>query len=766
MSTFYVSPVGSGKQDGSSWANAASINKLAKIVDSAEAGSTVLLRADAGAYTVSQSINLRGGGTGDQPITIRGVDGAGNDMKAVFVGDRAAVYSPSAAQGTEVFRLLDGADHLTFENMSFQNVSNAFRLAGTITDITVEDMTATNVSRFMDNLVTGSAKSADVSDLTIRDVTVDGFAKGVVRLQYDSHDVVIERVNGDSQHIDGANFAIGVALDGTVHDVVIRDTSMGNITDTTNRYRNGDGFATEENVYNVRFERTYAYNNTDSGYDIKSSSTVLVDAVSENNTRNFRFWATDTAGNNLTSINPYYHGGSSTSSGVWLNTGAKVSIDGLSFVEDDGAEPLVDLYYPNATLNLSNAVSNVLAGAIHLSATSLLNGVIVPLKEKAEKDLNLLGDGGDNRLDGGNGNDRIDGGGGADTMRGFLGNDTYLVDHAKDVVVEDAAGGHDTVRTGLSQYTLAANVEDLVYSGTGRFTGTGNDLDNRLTGGAGSDKLDGRAGNDILDGGSGADTMTGGLGDDTFLVDHAGDAVVEGTSMGNDTVLTRLASYTLTKNVENLTYTGTDAFAGTGNTAANTLTGGAGNDTLDGGSGADRLVGGKGNDTYMVDNVGDVVVEAAGAGTDTIVSRISLTLSDNVETLTLTTTASITGTGNGLDNVIVGNAGLNVLDGGSGRDVLTGLGNNDTFVFRAGQADGDVVTDFTGAGSAKGDVLKFIGYGNATLTHSTDAAHPDWYVITPDAAHGGAAAAETIQIVGVTDLDLLIGKGHNDILFA
>lgn len=766
MSTFYVSPVGSGRQDGSSWANAASINKLTAIVESAEAGSTVLLRADAGAYTVSQSINLRGGGTGDQPITIRGVDGAGNDMKAVFVGNRAEVYSPSAAQGMEVFRLLDGADHLKFENMSFQNVSNAFRLAGTITDITVEDMAATNVSRFMDNLVTGSAKSADVSDLTIRDVTVDGFAKGVVRLQYDSHNVVIERVNGDSQHIDGANFAIGVALDGTVHDVVIRDTSMGNITDTTNRYRNGDGFATERGVYSVRFERTYSYNNTDAGYDIKSSSTILVDAVSENNTRNFRFWGTDTVGEDLTSINPYYHGGSNTSSGVWLNTGAIVSIDGLTFIEDDSVEPLVDLYYSNATLNLSNAVSNVLAGAIHLSATSLLNGVIASFKEKAEKGFTLLGDNTDNRLEGGNGNDCLDGGGGADTMKGYLGNDTYVVDHAKDVVAEDAAGGHDTVRTGLSQYTLASNVEDLVYFGTGRFAGNGNDGDNRLTGGAGSDKLDGKVGNDILDGGAGADTLTGGLGDDTFLIDQADDVVVEGWNKGNDTVLTRLSSYTLTKNVENLTYTGIAAFAGTGNTSANTLTGGAGNDTLDGGSGADRLVGGKGNDTFMVDRAGDVVIEAAGGGTDTIVSRISLTLSDNVENLTLATPVSINGTGNGFDNVIVGNAGLNVLDGGAGRDVLTGLGNKDTFVFRAGQADGDMVADFTGAGAAKGDVLKFIGYGNATLTHSPDLAHSDWYVITPDVAHGGAAAAETVQILGVTDLDLLIGKGHNDILFA
>ncbi|MGO7199775.1 hypothetical protein ACCT14_34625, partial [Rhizobium brockwellii] len=84
-----------------------------------------------------------------------------------------------------------------------------------------------------------------------------------------------------------------------------------------------------------------------------------------------------------------------------------------------------------------------------------------------------------------------------------------------------------------------------------------------------------------------------------------------------------LASYTLGSDVENLTYTGTAAFTGTGNSLANTIKGAAGADTLDGKSGADILIGGAGNDTYIVDNDGDVVTEGLNEGGDLIKTTLS-----------------------------------------------------------------------------------------------------------------------------------------------
>src|SRR5262249_55039934 len=114
------------------------------------------------------------------------------------------------------------------------------------------------------------------------------------------------------------------------------------------------------------------------------------------------------------------------------------------------------------------------------------------------------------------------------------------------------------------------------------------------------------------------------------------------------------------------------------------IQGNGGDDVLDGGPGADQMSGGVGNDTYFVDNVGDQVIEVADEGIDTVKSSISYTLAPNVENLTLTGIAAINGTGNELNNVIVGNAAANTLNGGDGNDTLNGGAGADTMNGGAG----------------------------------------------------------------------------------
>jgi Ca2+-binding RTX toxin-like protein len=282
-------------------------------------------------------------------------------------------------------------------------------------------------------------------------------------------------------------------------------------------------------------------------------------------------------------------------------------------------------------------------------------------------------------------------------MFGGAGNDVYFVDGG-DGVIENANEGNDTVFS-IVDLRLAANVENLVLQGSA-MQGGGNSLNNVLTG---------NAGNNILDGDVGADVMFGGVGNDFYFVDSGIDGVIENANEGIDTVFTTV-DLRLAANVENLVLQGS-ALQGGGNSLNNALQGNAGNNILDGDAGADVMFGGAGNDAYFVDNTGDLVFENVGEGADAVFSTVDYTLMAAVETLVLQGSGNLSGTGNGLANGIAGNSGDNVLDGGAGADVLQGNAGNDTFVFNAGQADSDMILDFTGNGAQAGDSLRFVGFG-------------------------------------------------------
>jgi serralysin len=192
---------------------------------------------------------------------------------------------------------------------------------------------------------------------------------------------------------------------------------------------------------------------------------------------------------------------------------------------------------------------------------------------------------------------------------------------------------------------------------------TGNDIlkgtvgDDEILGLAGDDRLRGLSGNDRLDGGDGVDLLKGGFGND----------VIDG-GKGDDTF--------------------------SGGEGADLLRGGEGTDILDGGKGADQLVGGLGDDTYIVDNVGDVLRERREQGIDTVQSSVSYKLTANLENLTLTGTDALNATGSRFNNTLTGNGANNLLQGLSGSDRLFGDAGDDTL---DGGLDGDLMSG--GAGS-------------------------------------------------------------------
>jgi len=369
-------------------------------------------------------------------------------------------------------------------------------------------------------------------------------------------------------------------------------------------------------------------------------------------------------------------------------------------------------------------------------------------------------------LGGGGGNDILNGGAGADTMSGGAGNDTYVVDNAKDVVID--SDGKGTIQSTISidlnlpAYGGIDNVQLLgmaAINATGNGDPnllTGNPGANKLSGGDGNDTLSGDLGNDTLDGGKGADSMQGGMGNDTFVVDNAGDVVAD--AGGIDTVLSSVTYTIVDPNVENLTLTkGAGDIDGTGNSAANVITGNEGANHLDGLGGADTMIGGLGNDTYFVDNAGDKVTEAAGGGTDTVHSTAAAyTLTANVEALVLDP-GGIAGTGNTLNNTLTGNAGDNTLDGGTGADSMIGGAGNDTYIV---DNAGDTITEAAGGGG-----------GNDTIkaSISIDLANPNYANVENVTLTGAGALSATgdagaNHLVGNSGANTLTGGDGNDTL--
>ena len=341
----------------------------------------------------------------------------------------------------------------------------------------------------------------------------------------------------------------------------------------------------------------------------------------------------------------------------------------------------------------------------------------------------------------------------------------------------------------------------------------GNDF---LQGSKRRDLLDGGDGNDTLDGKEGNDVLRGGQGNDTYRVDSKKDRVIERRNRGNNDRIQAFSSYTLTNNqhIETLILkrarrsgtlgSGLPILIGIGNKFANKIRGNrtdnvlrgrqgndrligrAGDDVLHGGIGSDILRGGKGNDVYSLDNVGDRIKEAVGRGIDEVQSSISYVLGDNLEHLFLSGNGSISGTGNALDNRIIGTSSNNTLsgkagddhlDGRAGRDHLNGGAGNDHISGGNGNdwLDGGIGRDVLEGGngddvyiveSSNDHVIEIADQGidtvQASINHTLGAFVENLLLL--GTANEGIGNGLANELIGNDSDNILSGEGSDDIL--
>ncbi|MGD9814745.1 MAG: M10 family metallopeptidase C-terminal domain-containing protein [Hyphomonadaceae bacterium] len=357
----------------------------------------------------------------------------------------------------------------------------------------------------------------------------------------------------------------------------------------------------------------------------------------------------------------------------------------------------------------------------------------------------LTGNGGVDNLIGGEGNDTLIGGAGGDTLNGGAGRDraSYAASGAAVTVnlhAQTAAGGDAAGDTLISiEDATGSAFDDTFVSSTAA---------NNFVGGAGSDTV------------SYANAVAG------VIVDLGSGASWDGSV--NDTF----------SSIENAIGSNfADRFIST--SAANTFTGGGGSDTIsyfsatqgviinmqagltwdgvvnDVISGIENMIGGMGNDQLWGD-AGDNVISGGAGGSDVLAGfggfdTVDYRLSATGVIIDMGSGASWDGVvndflyafhgaiGSNYADDFRGTGGVDVIDGGAGADLLLGNDDADTFVFRAGQANGDTIIDFAGQGAVTGDSFLFVGYGAGATFTQIDATH--WLITS-----GNGLITETITL--------------------
>jgi Ca2+-binding RTX toxin-like protein len=604
------------------------------------------------------------------------VSGANSDGGALTL--KTNVTLNGERMGLTTLKLADGSSN---DGVGLIHTSaNANTSGATISNLTLDGNKA-NTSGTVDGIVTGSATggTAHTTGLTVSGVELQNFSGDGLRAQ---------------------------AL-----------TTYSQVSDSLAHDNDGDGFATEFKVEQVRpdditFSDNKAYRNQGDGFDIVSGP---------GNASPFTFLsndAYDNAGNGIlltgvASDHRYVQGGI-VGGEVHGNGGTGIQVQGFqgigvshTEIHDNGKQGIALLGTDYAAVYQNYIHDNAQGGP----AAEMLVDTFTNAQGQtyaADKNYDLV----DNVIVGGN-------------------QSTYGLEdrHASEGSYYRPFYGNVISHTQQGQ-VLSDLDHVTTYSQKTTFTFLGSDGADHLVGtpstewmqaGRGRDVLEGGAGNDVLDGGQGADRLTGGAGDDVFVYARRQDSYASTAGNTHDRILDFDAAH------DQLDLTALRLKGlGDGHNGTLQLSYNSSNDTtylqsLDADAGGYR---------FKLALSGDY----QGSLTDAnFYGRWDGT--SRADTFTTTREGGALLVGHGGDDTLTGGVGNDRLQGDAGADRLTGGEGHDTFVYKAlsdsyaNDTDGtrhvDQLIDFSQGGGDLIDVsaLGFTGIGNGhgdTLTWSYD----------------------------------------------
>jgi Ca2+-binding RTX toxin-like protein len=644
---------------------------------------------------------------------LKGVGNTGNDILTAD-GSAADTLVGNSAAGADTFVVNNTADFITETNSGtaatvYSSVSYVLSAAH-IESLVLTSSGIEGIGETSNNItITDDAGNNVLESAIGADTFVDNAGNDVFVVN-NTGDVVTENVSGTAAEvISTVSWTLGTKVDSlSLEGISSSLTGIGN-TDSDVLSDVGGPFADTLIGNSSIGGDTFVLNNTgDTITEVNSGTTAAIEA-SFNYTLGAGFDQLTLIGlSNLVGV------GNTLNDILTSNTGADTLIGNSS----SGADTFI-------VNNLEDSITETNTGTAVLVQSSV-NWTLGTSFDQ----LTLIGS--SNLVGVGNtGNDILISNTGMDTLVGnsSTGADTFVVNNLGDSLTEKNSGTAALVKSSVN-WTLSANINNLVLTGSSNLTGAANSV---------ADVITGNTGNDVLSDGSGtaADTLIGNSsgGDDTFVVNNIGTSLTETNSGGIATVDSSV-NWTLGANINNLALIAS-GITGTGNSAADVISDSSGSNVLVTGSGADTLIDDTGSDTFVVNSTSDSVTENVGGGA-LIKSSVNWTLGTNIDQLTLLGTSALTERGNTDNDILTSNSGVDTLIGNS-------TAGDDTFVLNN---TGDSVTE-TNSGTAAKAIAGF----NYTLS-----AHLEDLVLTGSSNLVGTGNTLSDVLVSNSGVDTLIGN--------